>query len=222
MKPDAVRDIIIYEDNHLLALNKPAGMLTQPNQSGKDSLEDLAKEWIKVNMNKPGNVFLHPVHRIDREVSGVVLFARTGKALSRLNEEMRNRDIVKIYHAVTCPGPSGKSGTLEHYLRHSSFRAAVAKNGAGKKAVLEYRKIKDIGGCSLLEICLKTGRYHQIRVQLSEAGWPVLGDTKYGGQRAEKDGIFLHHYRMEIIHPVKKEKLVIRAGYPDGWKQFLK
>ena len=199
---------IIYSDNHLLVVEKPAEMATQPD------LTELAKAWVKKKYQKPGNVFLHPVHRLDKAVSGLVLFARTSKALSRLQVLMRERKIEKIYHALVEGKLPQQKGRLVHHLIHGSFRAEVSKEG--KESILEYRVLKFEKGITLLEINLITGRYHQIRAQLSAIGCPVVGDTKYGSKKSWPHGIALHHSELRFEHPVTKEPLVVLN------KKFLK
>lgn len=196
-------DNVVYSDNHLLVVEKPAEMATQPD------LTELAKAWVKKKYNKPGNVYLHPVHRLDKAVSGLVLFARTSKALSRLQEMMRERKIIKIYHALVEGELPENQGKLVHHLIHGSFRAEVSKDG--KESTLEYRVLKHEKGVSLLEINLITGRYHQIRAQLSAIGCPVLGDEKYGSKRSWSKGIALHHSELRFEHPVTKESLVLKS-----------
>ena len=167
--------LILYADNHLLAVNKPAGMLTQDSGTGLRNMEDWAREWVRVAKNKSGAVFLNAVHRIDKGVSGVVLFARTSKALSRLNEDIRKRNCRKIYHALVEKSPDQPVGELVHWLTHEHHRAEVCSEGdaGAQKAVLRYRALKMMGGLSLLEVDLETGRYHQIRAQLSAIGCPI-------------------------------------------------
>ena len=210
---------ILYEDNHLLAANKPPGLLTQPSGTGQDSLEAHAKEWVRRAKGKPGAVFLHAVHRLDREVSGVVLFARTSKALARLNEALRARRVEKIYHAVVDGMPPDEHGTLEHWLTHGSHRAEVVREGASgaKLCTLEYRLIQSTGVLGLVEMRLLTGRYHQIRAQLAAVGCPIIGDVRYGSQTATPGRIALHHRRMELDHPVREGRVEIEAAYPAGW-----
>ncbi|MFA5689792.1 MAG: RNA pseudouridine synthase [Kiritimatiellales bacterium] len=208
---------VLYHDNHLLAVNKPAGLLTQPSGTERTSLEDCAKAYIREVNNKSGNVFLHAVHRLDRVVSGVVLFACTGKALSRLNADMRARRFKKLYHAVVSGTPPEAAGSLFHYLLHGDFKAeVVGENHPGaRECRLEYRVLQTGGGISLLEIQLHTGRYHQIRAQLAAAGCPVLADGKYGSPDKRSGGtIALHHRQLTVIHPVSKESIVIDAPYP--------
>ena len=211
---------IIYEDNHLLALNKPSGLLTQPSGKNRDCLEAQAKAWIKQSKDKPGEVFLHAVHRLDKPVSGVVLFARTSKALSRMNEQMREKGIIRVYHAVITGELPGPEGTLMHHLRHSRMRSVVAssKENGARVALLTYRIVRHQRGMSLVEIILETGRYHQIRAQLAASGCPVLGDTHYGGRSWPQAGsIALHHRKMEFMHPTLKTWARIEAPYPAAW-----
>lgn len=210
---------ILYCDNHLLAVNKPAGLLTQDSGTGRDNLEDQAKAWLKAEFNKPGNVFLEAVHRIDRVVSGVVLFARTSKGLSRLNEQMRSKKIEKIYHAVVEGCPKEKEGTLVHYLKHGDRMAEVssAKDKQAKRSELHYEVLKKGAGRALLEIELQTGRYHQIRVQLATMGTPIVGDEKYGAARCKGyAGIGLHSRELRFVHPTTKEEVALVAPYPEG------
>jgi 23S rRNA pseudouridine1911/1915/1917 synthase len=211
---------ILYNDNHLLAVNKPAGLLTQPSGTDKDNLEDRSKDWIKQEKNKPGNVFLHAVHRLDQVVSGVVLFACTDKALSRLNADMRAHKFTKIYHAIVSGAPPQTEGSLRHFLIHDDYRAKMAREGDrdAKECLLDYKVLKSLKNRTLLEIQLHTGRYHQIRAQLAEIGCPILGDEKYGSPIKLPGGaIALHHARLTVIHPVSKEKIVIEAPYPAHW-----
>jgi len=211
---------VIYEDNHLIALNKPPGLLTQPALGCPDSLEARAAHWIKVSRSKPGKVFLHAVHRLDKVASGIALFALTDKALSRMNEQMRSRLVTRIYHAVIAGRPPRDQGTLVHFLRHSHLKSIVAAEDApgARRSVLEFRVLRREGRLTLLEVTLETGRYHQIRAQLSAAGCPILGDTLYGSrEKYAGDGIALHHRQMEFIHPVKKTPVELSARYPDAW-----
>ena len=215
---------ILYEDNHLLALNKPAGLLTQPSGKTEDNLEMRAKDWIKQTRNKPGEVFLHATHRLDKPVSGIVLFARTSKGLSRMNEQMRKKSIVKIYHAVITKELPALQGTLMHHLRHSRLRSVVATSAehGSRPSLLTYRIIGRLPGMFLVEIILETGRYHQIRAQLAASGSPILGDARYGGQKwPSTNGIALHHRRMEFMHPILKSQIVIGAPYPANWPMVV-
>jgi 23S rRNA pseudouridine1911/1915/1917 synthase len=211
---------ILYEDNHLLAVFKPAGLLTQDSGRGGANLEDMARMWIRHTKGKPGNVFLHAVHRLDRPVSGIALFAKTGKALGRMNEQLRKRTVRKVYHAVVTGDPPAGAGTLVHALRHSRMRSveAAGADEGSRRCALHYRILRRSGGLVLLEMELETGRYHQIRAQLGLAGCPILGDRRYGGRQAPgMDGIALHHRLMEFIHPTTGAQVSIQAPYPVQW-----
>jgi 23S rRNA pseudouridine1911/1915/1917 synthase len=202
---------VVFSDNHLLVVKKPAGMSTQPHKDNEDSLEHWAKAWVKRRYSKPGNVFLVPVHRLDKPAKGLVLFARSSKALSRLNEMMRARKIVKVYHAYIQGDPPAAEGILEDYLLHDDFHARIVDKNhpSAKKAVLHYRFIESLKGKKLLEITLHTGRYHQIRAQLAGIGCPIIGDIKYDGLTSQNStAIELYHVRLEFLHPVSKEPLV--------------
>lgn len=216
---------ILYVDNHLLALNKPAGLVTQPSGAHEDSLESRAKAWVGKTYAKPGAVFLEAVHRIDRPVSGVVLLARTSKALSRVQESVRRRAVRKVYWAVVegCPEPA--QGHLEDWLVHDPHHARVVPSGTpeARLAVLDYAVIQAQGGQTLVEILLHTGRYHQIRAQLAHCGCPVVGDGRYGARAALPDGVIaLHHRELTVEHPVKHEALTFVAPCPAGepWRRF--
>lgn len=219
---------ILYEDNHLLVVNKHCGDLVQPDPSGQSALEDQIKAFIKHRDAKPGEVFLGVVHRIDRPVSGVVLFAKTSKALSRLNEMIREGRIQKIYWALTESTPSPESGELTHYIvrdtRLNKSKAYDTPKPEGKEARLRYR-VAGVGTrYTLVEVELLTGRHHQIRAQLSKIGCPIRGDLKYGAKRSLPDGgISLHSRRVEFIHPVRKEPVTVTAPVPEGdnlWQFF--
>ena len=210
--------LILFADNHLLAVNKPAGLLSQDSGTGLPNLEDWAREWVRVDKDKQGAVFLNAVHRIDKGVSGIVLFARTSKALTRLNEEIRKRDCRKVYHALVEQTPRKATDKLVHWLSHGNQRADLRREGeaGAKRAVLSYRTMKAIGDLTVLEIDLETGRYHQIRAQLSAIGCPIAGDQKYGAKKKVGTGeIALHHRQLEIIHPTNKEPVIIKAPYPE-------
>ncbi len=198
---------ILYEDNHLLVVNKRPGDLVQPDPSGTSALEDQIKAFFKVRDNKPGDVFLGVVHRIDRPVSGAVLFAKTSKALARLNEMIRERRIRKTYWALVCNAPDPAEADLSHYLSRNpktNKSHVVAPNASGaQKADLHYKTLKQGDRYTLLEVDLKTGRHHQIRAQLSAIGCPIRGDLKYGAPRSlPGGGISLHSRRLELQHPV--------------------
>lgn len=200
---------ILYEDNHIIAVNKLCGELVQPDTTGDTTLEDTVKEFIRRRDNKPGNVFLGVVHRIDRPVSGAVIFAKTGKALARLNEMLKNGEIKKTYWAVTENRPEPESGSLVHYLvrdgktNKSKVYAKPVDNG--KEARLNYNLLAAGDNYYLLEVELLTGRHHQIRAQLAKIGAAIKGDLKYGAARSNKDGsISLHSRSLEFPHPVGK------------------
>jgi len=222
-------DAVLHEDNHLLVVNKPPGLLTQPvPDDRRESLEEMAKAYLKAVYNKPGRVFLHPVHRIDRQVSGLVIFARTDKALSRLNAAMREKRITKIYHALVeghIPGSPNTACRLTNYLSHSSHFALVSdtKTSGGRKATLSYTVLGRNDSQSLVRIELETGRYHQIRAQLAHIGHPVLGDSKYGACSgcSLKNAIALHSYSACFPHPVREGTLKLTAPYPPFWSQLL-
>ncbi|HDP24714.1 MAG TPA: RNA pseudouridine synthase [Deltaproteobacteria bacterium] len=220
MTDDLVIPEIIYQDNHLIAASKPPGMLTQPSGSSRESMEDLLKQWVKQTQNKPGNVYLHALHRLDRAASGIVLFAATHKALSRMNEEMRSKRITRIYHALVTGSLPAWEGILEHSLRHSRMKALVSSGDdpRSRESVLTYRFLQDFGAVTLVEITLITGRYHQIRAQLSACGCPIVGDTRYGSPlRRTTPGIALHHRTMAFTHPTLKTRISIEAAYPVDW-----
>lgn len=211
---------ILYEDNHLLVVNKPAGLLTQPSGTDQDSLEKFAKIWIKEKYQKPGNVFLQAAHRLDKPVSGVVVFGRTSKAISRLNHAIREKLSQKIYLALVEGTPRFPESTLEHYLIHDDYHARLATPGEteGKFCRLHYKVIESRKNISLLEVILETGRYHQIRFQLSTIGHPIVGDHKYGSPTNPLLGsICLHHHRMQIPHPTLNAPLYFEAPIPDYW-----
>lgn len=219
---------ILYEDNHLLVVNKHCGDLVQPDPSGESALEDQIKAYIKRRDAKPGAVFLGVVHRIDRPVSGAVLFAKTSKALSRLNEMIREGRIGKFYWAVTERVPEPEEGELRHYIlrdgKTNRSKAFAAPRGYAKEARLRYRTLGASTRYTLVEVELLTGRHHQIRAQLAAAGCPIKGDLKYGARRSNPDGgISLHSRRMEFVHPVSREPLTVTAPVPAGdnlWAYF--
>ncbi len=208
---------ILYEDNHLIAINKKAGDIVQGDKTGDTPLSDFVKAYIKKIYKKPGEVFLGTIHRLDRPTSGVVLYARTSKALSRMNEQFRNKRVKKIYWAVAENAPPNTSGTLESYLQKNQKenKSYVTKDDVGKHAILEYKLLKKLDNFYHLEIKPKTGRHHQIRVQLANIGCKIKGDLKYGARRSNKDAsIHLLAQKLEFIHPVKKEAISITAPAP--------
>ena len=210
---------ILFEDNHLIVVNKRCGDLVQPDPNGDSALENEIKAFIKVRDNKPFDVFLGVVHRIDRPVSGVVLFAKTSKALARMNEMIRGGQISKKYWAVVENRPQAESGELVHYiLRDGKSNRSYCYNtpkGDAKRAVLRYAVLGASELYTLVEVELLTGRHHQIRAQLSKIGCPIKGDLKYGAKRSNPNGgISLHSRSMSFIHPVRKENITIEAPVP--------
>lgn len=222
---------VIYEDNHLIAVNKPAGYLVQGDKTGDLPLVEIVKSYIKVRYKKPGDVFLGVIHRIDRPVSGVVIFARTSKALIRMNKLFQDRKIEKKYWAITHQRPNPINGEIRHYLlkdrtknKTKAYDRIGKRTSKAKLSFLTYQLIGEVDGSHLLEVLPQTGRPHQIRVQLSEINCPIIGDIKYGYRKANTDGsILLHSRELKFIHPVKKEAVEIVANLPKGqiWDKFL-
>jgi len=212
---------ILYLDNHLIAVCKPAGMLTQSDEFGEASLMDMVKGWIKTEYKKPGKVFLGLVHRLDRNVSGVVIFARTSKGASRISEQFRQKTTKKIYRALVEGTPEPQQASLRHYLRkEKSLKATVFPRATmnAKEALLDYEVIENFADTSLIEIRLHTGRFHQIRAQLSVIGHPIVGDKKYGASSAlPVERIALHAQSMTLKHPTSKEEIVIDCPLPEDW-----
>ncbi len=211
---------ILYEDNHIIIVNKAPGEIVQGDKTGDEPMSETLKRIIKERDHKPGNVFMGVAHRLDRPVSGVVVFAKTSKALSRLNAMFAAGDVHKTYWAVTGGTPSEPEATLTHYITtvertNKSYASPTPREGA-KEARLSYRLIASTERYNLLEVNLMTGRKHQIRVQLSAIGCPVKGDLKYGAKRSNPDGsISLHARRIHFIHPVSKKEIDITAPVPD-------
>lgn len=210
---------VIYEDNHILVVNKAAGLLVQGDQTGDESLVDIAKRYIKDKYQKPGNVFLGLVHRLDRPTTGVIVLARTSKALTRLNQQFKDRLTKKVYRAVVSGSPEPKA-RLEHFLRKNSSQNKsfhYPKNTLNTKhAILHYRYIEQLRSYHVLEIELETGRHHQIRVQLAAVGLHIKGDLKYGAKRPNQNGsIHLHAQSLALAHPTTKEEMKFIAPYPD-------
>lgn len=219
---------IIYEDNHLIAVNKTCHDIVQGDKTGDIPLSETLKAYLKEKYSKPGNVFVGVIHRLDRPVTGIVLFARTGKALARMNELFRGGNVKKFYWAIIKNRPPEQEGTLTHWLvrnekMNKSFVYKTEKPNA-KKAILHYRAVSYSDNYYLLEINLETGRHHQIRCQLAQIGCPVKGDLKYGAERSNPDGgISLHARSIEFIHPVSKEVIQIMADPPANnlWKSLV-
>lgn len=214
---------ILFEDNHLLAVNKPAGVLSQEDHTAQPDMLTLCKNYLKQEYNKQGNAFLGLLHRLDKPVSGVMLFAKTSKAASRISEQIRKRSIKKTYHAVV-EGTSPKNGMLQDYLlknKETNTVSVVSRNNKqAKKAELIYQREQVQNNLSLLKITLITGRPHQIRVQLSNLGYPISGDQKYGSKNGEK--LSLHASELTFTHPTLKKEKTIRSNLPKGfpWDLF--
>lgn len=219
---------VVYEDNHIIIVNKYSGEIVQGDKTGDKPLSDIVKEYIKEKYNKPGNVFLGVVHRLDRPVSGLVVFAKTSKALSRLNDMFRTGDVHKTYWAITKRSDIAPEGTLTDWLtrneRQNKSYAHPKEVPGAKKAVLKYKVHSVSDNYMLLEVTLLTGRHHQIRCQLAHMGCPIKGDLKYGAPRSNPDGsISLHSRRVEFVHPVSKEPICVEAEVPaDRLWQLLK
>ncbi|MHA6280329.1 RluA family pseudouridine synthase [Salinimicrobium sp. CAU 1759] len=219
---------VLYEDNHLIIVNKRPGDIVQGDKTGDVPLSEVVKKYIKIKYDKPGNVYLGVVHRLDRPTSGIVLFAKTSKALPRLNKLFKEKDAKKTYWAIVKNAPPKQEDTLVHFMKRNPKQnksyAHIKEVPDSKKAILDYRVLKSLNNYFLLEIDLHTGRHHQIRSQLSAVGCPIKGDLKYGFDRSNKDGsIHLHARKLVFEHPVKKEKLEIIAPTPLDpiWKACL-
>lgn len=211
---------ILYEDNHLIAVNKRPGDIVQGDKTGDKPLSEIVKQYIKEKYNKPGNVYLGVAHRLDRPTSGIVVFAKSSKALPRLNKLFAEKEAKKTYWAIVKNTPPKTHDTLTHWLKRNTKQNKSYSNKKevpdSKKAIMDYEIIKKLDNYLLLEIDLKTGRHHQIRSQLTAIGCPIKGDLKYGYDRSNKDGsIHLHARKLMFIHPVKKEKLELIAPPPN-------
>ena len=217
-------DRIIFIDNHLIAVTKPAGLLTQPDRNTDESLIDQTRQWIKEKYNKPNNIFLGLVHRLDRNVSGVVLFARTSKAASRLSKQFREGTPKKHYRAIVLGKLKEEHTTLVHYLRkEKSLRATVfpRETSTAKRSELSYEVINALENKSLLEVSLSTGRFHQIRAQMAFIGHPIIGDVKYGApEPLPNQEIALYAHKLVFSHPVSNEEITLTAPEPKTWEQF--
>ena len=218
---------VVYEDNHIIIVNKTASEIVQGDKTGDTPLSETVKQYLKEKYSKPGNVFIGVTHRLDRPVSGLVVFAKTSKALSRLNEMFKNSEVKKTYWAVVKNLPREEEGELVNYLvrneKQNKSYAYDKEVPGSKKAILHYRLIGRSQNYYLLEIDLKTGRHHQIRCQLAKMGCPIKGDLKYGAQRSNPDGSICLHARMvKFIHPVSKELIELTAPVPAGnlWNGF--
>ncbi len=219
---------VLFEDNHIIAVEKTAGMLVHGDETGDRTLQDHVKTYIKKKYNKPGDVFLGVIHRLDRPVSGVTIFARTSKALTRMNALIKDREITKEYLALVSKRPVEIKGLLTHYIvkdtkKNFSHIYDKMKNGA-KKALLRYEMVGQISGYVLMRINLETGRPHQIRVQMKRIGCHIIGDVKYGYEFGNVDkSICLHCSKMSFIHPIKKDRITIKLKPPknDFWDIFI-
>lgn len=218
---------VVYEDNHLIIVNKSSSEIVQGDKTGDKPLSEMVKEYIKQKYHKPGNVFLGVVHRLDRPVSGLVVFARTGKALARLNEMFRTKEVHKTYWAIVGNCPPTEEGELVYWLvrneKQNKSYAYDKEKPEAKKAILDYKLIGRSERYFLLEVDLKTGRHHQIRCQLAKMGCPIKGDLKYGSPRSNPDGsICLHARRVRFVHPVSKQEIDVTAPVPEGnlWHSF--
>lgn len=210
---------ILHEDNHIIVVNKRVGDIVQGDKTGDKPLSDVVKEYIKDKYNKPGEVFLGVVHRLDRPTTGIVVFAKTSKALTRLNELFKNRETQKTYWAIVKNKPAKREDKLVHFLKrnekNNTSKAHIKEVPDSKVASLDYKIIKELNNYTALEINLHTGRHHQIRAQLSAIGSPIKGDLKYGSDRSNPDGgIHLHARKLIFIHPVSKENISIVAPVP--------
>ncbi|MCW3786693.1 RluA family pseudouridine synthase [Plebeiibacterium sediminum] len=219
---------VLYEDNHIIAVNKTNSEIVQGDKTGDEALCDKVKAYVKEKYNKPGDVYLGVVHRIDRPVSGVVIFARTSKAATRLSKMFQDKEVKKTYWAIVKNLPNEDEGRLVHYMiknqEKNRSKAYDSQKKGSKEAVLNYKLISSSANYHLLEIDLETGRHHQIRCQLAKIGCPIRGDLKYGASRSLKGGgINLHARKVEFMHPVKKEKIIITARVPKEeslWNEF--
>lgn len=218
---------VVYEDNHLIVVNKTASEIVQGDKTGDTPLSETVKQYIKEKYNKPGNVFLGVTHRLDRPVSGLVVFAKTSKALARLNDMFRLGEVKKTYWAIVKERPKELEGELVHWLvrneKQNKSYAYDKEKANSKKAILRYKLIGHSQNYHLLEVDLQTGRHHQIRCQLAKMGCPIKGDLKYGSSRSNPDGsICLHARRVTFIHPVSKELIDLTAPLPSGnlWNGF--
>jgi 23S rRNA pseudouridine1911/1915/1917 synthase len=214
---------VLYEDNHLIAVLKPAGTLVQGDKTGDESLLDITREWIRIKYQKPGNVFIGLVHRLDRPASGVVMFAKTSKGASRLSDQFRRHSPKKVYRIVVKGKLAKGAGTLKNYIIPGKGKVPSkivrSKINGAKEAVLQYNVLQSKADLHELEVTLITGRKHQIRVQMANIGLPVVGDLKYGSKEKLAGGraIALHAYSLCVEHPTRKEPVEVRSDVPDYW-----
>lgn len=218
---------VLHEDNHVIVVNKKSSDIVQGDKTGDETLADKIKVYLKTKYQKPGNVFCGVVHRLDRPTSGALVFARTSKGLSRLNEQFRDKSTKKIYWAIVEGAPENQEGTLIHYLKKNEKQnksyASLKESPGSKKAILHYKTVLKSDRYTLLEVELETGRHHQIRVQLASIGSIIKGDLKYGAKRSNQDGsISLHARSITFSHPTTQETITVIAPVPDDtlWKWF--
>ncbi|MDD2475394.1 MAG: RluA family pseudouridine synthase [Dysgonamonadaceae bacterium] len=218
---------VLYEDNHIIIVNKASSEIVQGDKTGDKPMSEMVKDYLREKYNKPGNVFCGVTHRLDRPTSGIVIFAKTSKALSRLNKMFKDDDVEKIYWAIVQKRPPKNRDTLTHFLikneKSNKSMAYDTEKPGTKKAIMHYSKIAQSDNYFLLQVNLETGRHHQIRVQLAKIGCPVKGDLKYGAKRSNRDGsISLHARGISFVHPVSQKKIVVVAPVPEDnlWKAF--
>ena len=213
---------VLYEDNHIVAVLKPAGVLTQGDSSGEESLMDMVKKYLKEKYKKPGNVFLGLVHRLDRPVSGIILFAKTSKGASRLSEQFRSHEIEKIYQAIVIGRPKENREALTNFLSKDGKTLKAEKSSSGKEAVLYYEVVFSNDKYSLLKIKLETGKFHQIRAQLSLVSLPILGDVKYGGEKWENENIIaLSATAISFKTATEDKEIKLSISLPKEWGKYL-
>ncbi len=211
---------IIFYDNHLIVVEKPTGLATQSDRENERSLTAWVRGWVKETFDKPGAVFAEPIHRLDKVTSGLVLFAKTGKALTRMVAEVREGRWKKSYFALVEGSGLMSEGVLEHFLIRESFRSRI-DHRVGSLAQMHYRLIATSEDLSLLLLSPQTGRYHQLRAQLAHMGWPIGGDGKYGARGIVRDqGIYLHHAHCSIEHPISGKRATFEVLAPDFWPQW--
>ena len=216
---------ILYEDNHLLVINKPAQLATMGVRPPRKSALEMARNYIKEKYQKPGNVYLGVVSRLDAPATGILVFARTSKAAARLTKQYRDRVVTKIYHILIEGALDAQQGMFEDWVRkderHRRMHVVTAEAEESRQARLSYRVLQSLKKCQLVEVELETGRKHQIRLQFSSRGHPVVGDRKYGATQTLSRGIALHARRLELMHPVRDERMIWEAGLPQVWQPFL-